>query len=138
MSLFASKADIPSVDVRLGDLTVYSQRTLIVSESSNAIDRTATIHRSSRGHRSRHRPRYQHDAGSCDATNRITNVFAVHYGSGFFSAGDDEPRISSVNNAIESFICAFLHARKSLTQVDSVGDPYPRLLPLRTMKTYRN
>jgi hypothetical protein len=74
-----------------------------MSAPADSINRAATIHRCStpypntRGtdagghHGSRDRPRPQHDAGPYDASGRILNVLAVHYGTGLFSACGHEP-----------------------------------------------
>ena len=74
-----------------------------LSAPADSIDRAATIHRcswpysNSRGtdagghHGSRDGPRPQHDAGPYDASDRIGNVLAVHYGTGLFTACGHEP-----------------------------------------------
>jgi hypothetical protein len=61
---------------------VLSMHDLEVLPPADAIDRTATIHRCSWPyHGSRDRAGPQHDAGPYDASGRICNVLAVHYGS---------------------------------------------------------
>jgi hypothetical protein len=62
-----------------------------LSAPADSIDRTTTIHRSSRPYRfsrrsSRDRARSQHHAGPHDATGGITHVLAVHHGAGLLGA----------------------------------------------------
>lgn len=78
------------------------QGSLDVSAPADSIDRTAAIHRcaspyadsggpdTGSHHRSRDRPCHQPDAGSNDAAGRITDVLAVHHGTGRFTACDHE------------------------------------------------
>jgi|ERR1043166_3192463 len=58
------------------------------SASADSINRTTTIHGSSRGHRTRNRPSHQPDSGSYDTAGRIANVLAVHHGTGRFTDCD--------------------------------------------------
>jgi hypothetical protein len=74
-----------------------------LSAPAFSIDWTAAIHRCSRPHSntggadagghhgSRDRPRPQHDAGPCDAPDRVLDVLAVDHGTGLFSARGNEP-----------------------------------------------
>jgi hypothetical protein len=80
------------------------------SASADTIDRTATIHRSSGGHRTRDRPRHQPDAGSYDATGRITYVLAAALACSMLAAMN--PVNSSADNAIENFIFGLLSNRR--------------------------
>jgi len=77
------------------------------SASADTIDRTATIHRSSGGHRTRDRPRHQPDAGSYDATGRITYVLAAALACSMLAAMN--PVNSSADSAIENFIFGLLY-----------------------------
>jgi hypothetical protein len=66
-------------------------RALPHSAPAYSIDWTTAIHRSSGSYRTRDRPRHQPDAGSYDATGRITNVLAVDHSTGRFTGCDHEP-----------------------------------------------
>jgi hypothetical protein len=96
------EAVLLGVDGRSDFNGLHSQSNAPPSAPADPINRTATIHRCSwpysdssgtdaGGHRgSCDRPRHQPDAGSYDATGRITYVLAVDHGTGRFTACDHE------------------------------------------------